>query len=119
MGQWKDFNPNDYTGEYEPKVTLETTQKTLQVKKVRNICKYTNLRRVSVHKPEEYARLYLQKALALQTIRLGSARCTTTPETPPVPPPTVSVSLKADLMPDQEAALLQKIGIQVPTSYIS
>ena len=43
MGQWKDFNPNDYTGEYEPKVTLETTQKTLQVEEGQ---KY-----MQVHKP--------------------------------------------------------------------
>lgn len=111
---WKDFDPKDYTGEYEPKVSLETTQKTLQVEEGQ---KYMQVHQTFANSPylnqKEFARLYLQKALNLPDDQMKALLdVPPPPETPPIPPPSVSVSLKADLQPDQEAQLLDKIGIQ-------
>lgn len=110
---WKDFDPTDYTGEYEPKVSLESTQKTLEVEEGQ---KFMQVHQAFASSPfinqKEFVRLYLQKALRIPEDQMKALLdVPPPPETPPMPTPTVSVSLKADLQPDQEASLLKKIGI--------
>lgn len=109
--QWKDYNPDDYTGEYEPKVSLETTQKTLQVEEGQ---KFMQVHQTFANSPylnqKEFARLYLQKALNLPDDQMKALLdVPPPPDAPPLPPP--SVSLKIDLQPDQAAAVLEKYDI--------
>lgn len=112
--QWKDFNPTDFTGEYEPKVSLESTQKVLKAEEGQ---KFQQVHEMYANSPlinqTEFARVYLEKVLDLKEDQIKRLLDVPPPPvTPPIPPPTVSVSLRADLQPDQEAQLLDKIGIQ-------
>lgn len=111
---WNQYDPADYSGEYVPKVSLESTQKTMQVEEGQ---KYMQVHQTFANSPyinqKEYARLYLQKALNLPEDQVKALMdVPPPPSTPPIPPPTVSVSLKADLQPDQEAQILQRLGVQ-------
>lgn len=111
---WKDYNPTDYTGEYIPKVSLESTQKTLQVEEGQ---KYMQVHQTFADSPyinqKEYARLYLQKALNLPDDQVKALLNVPPPSTTPqIPAPNVSISMKADLQPDQEAQILDRLGIQ-------
>lgn len=113
---WKDYDPTDYTGEYEPKVSLESTQKVVKAEEGQ---KYLQVHQTYADSPlinqKEFARVYLEKVLDLPEERIKALLdVPPPPPTPPMPAPNISVSLRSDLQPDQEAALLAKLGI--PTS---
>lgn len=111
---WQNFNPNDYSGEYEPKVTLESTQKTAMAEEGQ---KFLAAHQLAGDSPlvnqKEFLRVYFEKVLGLPEERIKLLLTPPPPPpTPPMPEPTISVSLKADLQPDQEAQILSKLGIQ-------
>lgn len=111
---WKDFDPSEFIGEYEPRVSLESTQKVIRAEEGQ---KYLQVHEMAANSPfinqKEFTRLYLEKVMDLPDDRIKALMdVPPPPEEPPIPAPTVSVSLRADLMPDQEAQLLSKLGIQ-------
>lgn len=63
---WKDFDPNEYTGEYEPKVELETTTKAIKVEEGQ---KYQQLAQSIMANPmvnqQEFLRVYFEKAFQI------------------------------------------------------
>jgi hypothetical protein len=108
---WKDFDPNDYTGEYEPKVSLESNQKAARAEEGQ---KFMQVHTAYLNSPlvnqKEMARMYLEKVMDLSDERIKALLdVPPPPEEPPLPPP--SVSLRVDLQPDQQAQLLEKYGI--------
>lgn len=80
--EWKDFDPNEYTGEYEPKVELETTTKAVKIEEGQ---KYQQLAQSIMNNPmvnqQEWLRVYFDKAFQIpeETIK----RLLTLP--PPMP----------------------------------
>lgn len=64
--EWKDFDPNDYSGEYEPKVSLESTQKIVKAEEGQ---KYVQVHQVAANSPfvnqQELMRVYFEKMLDL------------------------------------------------------
>lgn len=109
---WKDFNPNDYTGEYEPRVSLESNQKTAKAEEGQ---KYMQVHTVYAQSPlvnqKEMARMYFEKVMDLPEERIKALLDVPPPPAePPMPPPTVS--FRVDLQPDQQAQLLQQYGIE-------
>lgn len=60
---WKDFDPNEYTGDYEPKVELETTTKAVKAEEGQ---KYQQLAQMIMQNPmvnqREFLRVYFSKA---------------------------------------------------------
>jgi hypothetical protein len=109
---WKDYDPAEFTGEYEPKVSLESTQKTAKAEEGQ---KYLQVHQVFANSPymnqKEFTRVYLEKVLDLPDERIKELlNVPPPPDEPPIPAPTVSMSLK--LMPDQQAQVLSKFGIQ-------
>ena len=109
---WKDFDPFEYNGEYEPLVSLESTQKVVRAEEGQ---KYLLVHQTFANSPninqKEFARLYLEKVLDLPESRVKELmNVPPPPDTPPMPEP--SVSFKVDLMPDQQAQILSKYGIQ-------
>ena len=63
---WKDFDPNEYTGEYEPKVSLDTTQKAIRAEEGQ---KYLQAHQTMAQSPyvnqKEFTRLYFEKVMDL------------------------------------------------------
>ena len=63
---WRDFDPNEYTGEYEPKVSLESTQKAVRAEEGQ---KYLQVHELAAQSPyvnqKEFMRIYLEKVLDL------------------------------------------------------
>jgi hypothetical protein len=63
---WKDFDPNEYSGDYEPKVTLLTTQKAIRAEEGQ---KYLQVHQIAAASPfvdqMEFMRIYFQKVLDL------------------------------------------------------
>lgn len=63
---WKDFDPNEYTGEYEPKIELESTSKALMAEEGQ---KFLNLHQMVANNPlinqQEFLRVYLEKVFQL------------------------------------------------------
>jgi hypothetical protein len=63
---WKDFDPNEYGGDYEPKVELETTTKAVKVEEGQ---KYQQLSQLIMQDPmvnhQEFLRIYFDKAFGL------------------------------------------------------
>lgn len=82
---WKDFDPNEYTGEYEPKVELETTTKAVKVEEGQ---KYQQLSQAIMNNPmvnqQEWLRVYFEKAYQLPEEVIK--RLLTLPPPPPMPP---------------------------------
>jgi hypothetical protein len=109
---WKDFNPNDYTGEYEPRVSLETNRK---VAKAEEGQKFMQVHTVYANSPlinqKEMARLYFETMMDnLSEERIKALLdVPPPPEEPPMPAP--AVSFRIDLQPDQQAQILEKYGI--------
>lgn len=109
---WATFDPNDFQGDYEPRVTLETTQKTMLAEEGQ---KYLQIHEMYAQSPlinqKEFARIYLQKALNLsdQDIKV---LLDVPPPQPTPPEPNISYSFKADLQPDQAAQILGQEGVQ-------
>lgn len=70
---WRDFDPNEYSGEYEPKVSLESTQKVLKAEEGQ---KYLQVHQVAAQSPfinqKEFLRVYLEKVLDLPEERIKS-----------------------------------------------
>lgn len=68
---WRDFDPSEYSGEYEPKVSLESTQKVLKAEEGQ---KYLQVHQTMGQSPflnqKEMARLYLEKVLDLPDDRI-------------------------------------------------
>lgn len=64
--EWKDYNPNDYTGEYQPKVTLDNNAKVLKAEEGQ---KFIQGQQVLMGSPfinqTEYIKMYLDKVLNL------------------------------------------------------
>lgn len=62
--EWQDYNPNDYSGEYEPKVSLESTQKVMRAEEGQ---KYAQAVQLVMSSPnvdqKEFLRVYLEKGL--------------------------------------------------------
>lgn len=62
--EWKDYDPNDYSGEYEPKVTLESSQKVIKAEEGQ---KYAQAVQLVMGSPnidqKEFLRVYLEKGL--------------------------------------------------------
>lgn len=109
---WKDFDPFEYNGDYEPMVSLESTQKTVRAEEGQ---KYLLVHQTFAQSPDinqkEFARLYLEKVLDLPESRVKQLmNVPPPPAEPPMPEP--SVSFRMDLMPDQQAQVLAKYGIQ-------
>jgi hypothetical protein len=63
---WKDFDPNEYTGEYEPKVELQSTTKANMAEEGQ---KFLNLHQMVAQNPlinqKEFLRVYLEKVFQL------------------------------------------------------
>lgn len=63
---WKDYNPNNFMGEYDPKVQLEATTKVLKAEEGQ---KFATIHQMYANSPfinqEEMARLYFKKMLDL------------------------------------------------------
>lgn len=109
---WKDYDPAEYIGEYEPKVSLESTQKTMKAEEGQ---KYLLVHQTFANSPiinqKEFARVYLEKVLDVPEERIKALLdVPPPPEEPPMPAPNISMALK--LMPDQQAQVLSKLGIQ-------
>lgn len=62
--EWRDYDPNEYSGEYEPHVELESTQKVLKQEEGQ---KYANAVQIVMNSPHvdqrEFLRLYLHNGL--------------------------------------------------------
>lgn len=110
---WQTYDPNEYPGQYEPKVSLESTQKTVRAEEGQ---KFLAAHQMAAGSPlvnqKEFLRIYFEKVLDLPEERIKALL-----DVPPVDPasvtpqPTVSVSLKGELPPMQEAELAKKIGL--------
>lgn len=116
MGQdgiyWEDFDPNEFHGEYEPRVSLESTQKAHRAEEGQ---KYLQVHELYANSPfinqKEMARVYLEKVLDLPDEKI-KVLMDVPPPVPQPPEPNISYSFKADLMPDQTAQILAKEGVQ-------
>jgi hypothetical protein len=68
---WKDFDPNEYSGEYEPKVELEATTKAIRAEEGQ---KYLQVHQVAANSPlvnqKEFLRVYFEKVLDLPEERI-------------------------------------------------
>lgn len=68
---WRDFDPGEYSGEYEPKVTLESTQKVLKAEEGQ---KYAQATQIAMASPfinqKEWMRAYLEKVMDLPEERI-------------------------------------------------
>lgn len=68
---WQDFDPNEYSGEYEPKVSLESTQKVMKAEEGQ---KYLQAHQVMAQSPyvnqKEFTRLYFEKVMDLPEERI-------------------------------------------------
>ena len=113
---WQDFDPYEYIGDYEPKVTLESNQKAMKAEEGQ---KYLLVHQTLADSPnlnrKEFDRLYLEKVLDLPEERIKALMDVPPPPAePPMPQPTVS--FRMDLQPDQQAQVLAKYGIQTTQS---
>ncbi len=87
---WRDFDPSEYSGEYEPKVSLESSQKVLKAEEGQ---KYMQVHQILAQSPfldqKEMARLYLEKVLDLPDERIKTLLVDPQPALPmPGMPPT-------------------------------
>lgn len=109
---WQDFDPNDYSGEYEPRVALESNRKAAMAEEGQ---KFLQVHQMYANSPivnqKEFARAYMEKVLNLSEERIKTLLdVPPPPDVPPMPEP--SISFRVELQPDQQAQVLQKYGIQ-------
>lgn len=94
---WKDFDPTEYTGEYEPKVQLESTTKAVQAEEGQ---KFALVHQMYAQSPlvdqREMARLYFESMLDVSDAKLKKLL----PEQPPM----------AQMMPMAPAPGIQNPG---------
>lgn len=80
---WKDFDPNEYTGEYEPKVELDTTSKAIKIEEGQ---KYQQLSQMIMQDPavnhQEFLRIFFEKAFQIDEDTIK--RLLTLPPPPPM-----------------------------------
>ena len=83
--QWRDFDPEEYSGEYEPKVQLESTTKAVRAEEGQ---KYALIHQMFAQSPYvnqfEFTKLYLETMLDMNEDRLK--RLVVEPEANPAPP---------------------------------
>lgn len=96
---WRDFDPSEYTGEYEPKVQLESTTKAVKAEEGQ---KYALVHQMFAQSPyinqQEFARIYLESMLDISEDKMK--RLLTTPQQNPMPP----------MMPAQPGQNIQNPG---------
>lgn len=86
---WRDFDPNEYTGDYEPKVTLLSTQKAIRAEEGQ---KYLQVHQIAAQSPfvdqMEFMRIYFEKVLDLpdEEIKRLIKPPQVNPNLPPMPP---------------------------------
>lgn len=83
--QWRDFDPEEYSGEYEPKVQLESTTKAIRQEEGQ---KYALIHQMFAQSPylnqKEFAKMYLESMLNMNEDKLK--RLIVDPEANPAPP---------------------------------
>lgn len=83
--QWRDFDPEEYSGEYEPKVQLESTTKAVRAEEGQ---KYALIHQMFAQSPYvnqfEFTKLYLETMLDMNEDRLK--RLVVEPDNNPAPP---------------------------------
>ena len=97
--QWRDFDPEEYSGEYEPKVQLESTTKAVRAEEGQ---KYALIHQMFAQSPYvnqfEFTKLYLETMLDMNEDRLK--RLVVEPEANPAPP----------MMPMEQGQSIQNPG---------
>lgn len=82
---WRDFDPNEYTGEYEPKVQLESTTKAVRAEEGQ---KYALIHQMFAQSPYvdqfEFAKMYLESMLDMNADKLK--KLVVQPDANPAPP---------------------------------
>jgi hypothetical protein len=107
--RWKDFDPNEYTGDYEPHVKLETTIKQMKLEEGQ---KLNQMYQLIISNPN----INQKAALRFVFEHLGAdeediqALLNVEPPKPQAPLPKVNISLKGELPADQEEMLAQSQG---------
>ena len=100
--QWRDFDPEEYSGEYEPKVQLESTTKAVRAEEGQ---KYALIHQMFAQSPYvnqfEFTKLYLEAMLDMNADKLK--KLVVDPQQNPAPP-----------MPTPDAAMRAGGGIQNP-----
>jgi len=93
--QWKDYDPSEYYGDYEPKVQLESTTKSVKAEEGQ---KYALIHQMFAQSPyinqQEFARLYLETMLDVSEDKIKALLTTpkqnpNPPMAPPAPQPAV------------------------------
>lgn len=110
---WTGFNPDQFGGQYEPRVMLDSNQKTMRAEEGQKYLQVHQLYGGSLLiNQSEFAKIYLEKVLNLPEERVNKLMDVDPNATLPMPQPNIRVNLKADMQPDQEAQLLARLGIQ-------
>ena len=93
--QWRDFDPEEYSGEYEPKVQLESTTKAIRAEEGQ---KYALIHQMFAQSPYvnqfEFTKLYLEAMLDMNADKLK--KLVVDPQANPAPPmPTPDAAMRA------------------------
>lgn len=111
--RWKDFDPNIYTGEYEPRVELNATTKAIKAEEGQ---KYLALHQIIANNPlinqKEFLQVYLDKVYDFSEEEVKRLLDVPPPQPPqPTEVPKVNISLSGQLTPEIEATILQQAGL--------
>lgn len=111
--QWTEFDPDRFGGMYEPRVTLESSAKTMRAEEGQKYLQVHQLYGGSLLiNQQEFAKIYLTRVLGLPEEQ-SNALLNVDPQAQlPLPPPNVRMNVATAMQPDQLAQLLSRYGIQ-------
>jgi hypothetical protein len=110
---WKDFDPNEYSGDYEPKVELASTIKTHRAQEGQ---KYLQLHELIAGSPlinqQKFMEIYLDKVYDFSEEEVKDLMNVPPPPPPqPTETPRVNISLTGQLPAELQASVMQDAGL--------